>query len=98
MRLMVAVFIALVLSAACVQPAATSKTAPAPADTQALSRAFASYRPYDSRVFVIARLRWFFDVPDATYRTTYAGAAASRFSIAPTFAIPQPTDAALLFD
>src|SRR5260370_29440994 len=68
MRLMVAVFIALVLPVACTQPAATSQTptatapAPAPADTHSLSQVFGSYRADDGRVFVIARLGWFFDV------------------------------------
>ncbi len=98
MRLMVAVFIALVLSVACVQPAATSNSAPAPADTQALSRVFGSYRADDGRVFVIARLGWFFDVRDATYRTIYAGAAPNRFTIGPAFAIPMPKYADLIFD
>jgi dienelactone hydrolase len=104
MRLMVPVFIALVLSVACTQPAATSKTTPAgapappPADTQALSRVFGSYRADDGRVFVIARLGWFFDVRDATYRTIYAGAAPTRFTIGPAFAIPLPKYADLIFD
>jgi dienelactone hydrolase len=104
MRLMVAVFIALVLSMACTQPAATSQTptaaapAPAPADIQALSRVFGSYRADAGRVFVIARLGWFFDVRDATYRTIYAGAAPNRFTIGPAFAIPLPKYADLIFD
>src|SRR5258708_31711927 len=98
MRLMVAVFIALVLSVACVHPAATSNSAPALADTQGLTRVFGSYRADDGRVFVIARLGWFFDVRDATYRTIYAGAAPNRFTIGPAFAIPLPKYAELIFD
>src|SRR5260370_4832241 len=104
MRLTVAVLIALVLSMACTQPAATSQTptavapAPAPADTHSLSQVFGSYRADDGRVFVIARLGWFFDVRDATYRTIYAGAAPNRFTIGPAFAIPLPKYADLIFD
>ncbi len=104
MRLMVATFIALVLAlvlaVACVQPAATSKTTPTPtpADPQALSQFFGSYRADDGRVLVIARLGWFFDVRDATYRTIYAGASPNRFTIGPAFAIPLPKYADLIFD
>lgn len=100
MRLMVAALIALVVAVACTQPAGTSKITPAPApvDTQALSRVFGSYRADDGRVFVIARLGWFFDVRDATYRTIYAGAAPNRFTIGPAFAIPLPKYADLIFD
>src|SRR5260370_33120800 len=104
MRLMVVVFIALVLSVACTQPAAPSQTptavapAPAPADTHSLSQVVGSYRADDGRVFVIARLGWFFDVRDATYRTIYAGAAPTRFTIGPAFAIPLPKYADPIFD
>ncbi len=100
MRLLMAAFIALVLTVACVQPAATSKgtPTPTPADPQALSQVFGSYRADDGRVFVIARLGWFFDVRDATYRTIYAGAAPTRFTIGPSFAIPLPKYADLTFD
>src|SRR6266849_4648988 len=98
MRLMGVAFGALVLAVACAQPAATSKTAPAPADTQALTSVFGSYRAHDGRVFVIARLGWFFDVRGATYRTIYSGAASNHFSIGPAFAIPLPKYADLIFD
>ncbi len=98
MRLVGVAFGALVLAVACAQPAATSKTAPAPADTQALTSVFGSYRAHDGRVFVIARLGWFFDVRGATYRTIYSGAASNHFSIGPAFAIPLPKYADLIFD
>src|SRR5260370_34341948 len=86
------------------RPAAPSRTptavahAPAPADTHSLSQVFGSYRADDGRVFVIARLGWFFDVRNATYRTIYAGAAPTRFTIGPAFAIPLPKYADLIFD
>src|SRR5260370_36052002 len=86
------------------RPAAPSRTptavahAPAPADTHSLSQVSGSCRADDGRVFVIARLGWFFDVRDATYRTIYAGAAPNRFTIGPAFAIPLPKYADLIFD
>jgi dienelactone hydrolase len=100
MRPLVAALVPLVLAVSCVQPAATSTTTttPAPADTQALSSVFGSYRADDGRVFVIARLGWFFDIRDATYRTIYAGAAPNRFTIGPAFAVPLPKYAELTFD
>jgi dienelactone hydrolase len=100
MRRMGVAFSVLVLAVACAQPAATSSTTPtpAPADIQSLTPVFGSYRAEDGRVFVIARLGWFFDVRDATYRTIYAGAAPNHFSIGPAFAIPLPKYAALIFD
>src|SRR5260370_16835828 len=97
MRLIGVAFSALVLAVACAQPAATSKTAPAPADTQALSRVFGSYRADEGRDFVIARLGWVFDVRDATYRTIYAAAAPNRFTIRPPFPIPLPNYPDLFF-
>jgi len=102
-RLRVAL-IALFLAVACAQPQATSSTtptsarAPAPADTQALSSLFGSYQADDGRVFVIARLGWFFDLRDATYRTIYNGAASNRFTIGPAFAVALPKYADLIFD
>jgi dienelactone hydrolase len=100
MRRLGVAWVALVLAVACVQPAATARTpaAPPPANTQVLSSVFGSYRADDGRVFVIARLGWFFDLRDATYRTIYAGAAPNRFTIGPAFAIPLPKYADLIFD
>lgn len=104
MRALPAAFISLLLAAACVQPAgnvATTPTpvgAPAPADSQALLSVFGSYRAADGRIFVIARLGWFFDMRDATYRTIYVGAAPSRFTIGPAFEVALPKYADLIFD
>src|SRR5260370_6982724 len=91
---------ALVLAVACAQPAATSSTTPtpAPADTQSVTAVFGRYRADGGRVFVIARLGWFFDVRDATYRTIYAGTGPNHFSIGPAFAVPLPKYADLIFD
>jgi len=92
------------LVAACVQPTAnqrmtpTAAAAPSPANPQALSSFYGSYRAADGRVFVIARLGWFFDIRDARYRTIYVGAAPNRFSIGPAFAVPLPKFADLVFD
>jgi uncharacterized protein len=102
MRPLVAALYALVLLVSCAQPAATSHTptvavAPPPASSQALSTVFGSYRADDGTVFVIARLGWFFDVRDATYRTIYAEASPNRFSIGPAFAVPLPKYADLIF-
>jgi uncharacterized protein len=102
MRPLVAALYALVLLVSCAQPAASSHTptvsvAPPPASSQSLSTVFGSYRADDGRVFVIARLGWFFDVRDATYRTIYAGASSNRFSIGPAFAVPLPKYADLIF-
>jgi dienelactone hydrolase len=103
MRPLLAALYALVLLVSCAQPAATSHTptvavAPAPASSQALSTVFGSYRADEGRVFVIARLGWFFDIGDATYRSIYAGAAPNRFTIGPAFAVPLPKYADLIFD
>jgi len=104
MRRLGVAYIAMVVAVACAQPPAASSStpttgrAPAPADTQTLSSVFGSYRADDGRVFVIARLGWFFDIRDATYRTIYAGAAPNRYTIGPAFAIPLPKYADLIFD
>ncbi len=103
MRRLVMALCALVLLVGCTQPAASSHTptvavAPSPASSPALSSVFGSYRADDGRVFVIARLGWFFDVRDATYRTIYYGASPNRFSIGPAFAVPLPKSADLIFD
>src|ERR1700730_9081586 len=92
--------LALLLAAACSQTAgkATTATAPAPAGPQALASFYGSYRADDGRVFVIARLGWFFDLRDSTYRTIYFGAAPNRFSIGPAFAVPLPRYADLTFE
>src|SRR5260370_30934049 len=99
MRPLLAALYALVLLVSCAQPAATSHTptvavAPPPASSQALSTVFGSYRADDGRVFVIARLGWFFDIRDATYRTIYTGAAPNRFTLGPALPLPPPHYAA----
>lgn len=108
MRALLAAYIALLLAAACVQTTANLKTTPTAASSQvqvptqadpsALSPFYGSYRAGDGTVFVIARLGWFFDVRDATYRTIYAGDAPNRFSIGAAFAVPLPKFADLVFD
>src|SRR5713226_6144212 len=104
MRALPAATIALLLAAACVHATsnvATTPTpvaAPEPAGPQALSSVFGSYRVADGRIFVIARLGWFFDMQDATYRTIYMGATASRFTIGPAYAVPLPKYGDLIFD
>jgi hypothetical protein len=102
MRALRAASIALLMAAACSQPAgnamATPTAAPAPADRQALASLYGSYRADDGRVFVIARLGWFFDLRDSTYRTIYSGAAPNRFSIGLAFAVPLPRYAELTFE
>jgi uncharacterized protein len=103
MRPLLAASIALLLAAACV-PASTPTAAPSPvrapnaADSNALSPFFGSYRAGDGRVFVIARLGWFFDLRDATYRTIYMGDAPNRFTIGLAFQVPLPKFADLMFD
>jgi dienelactone hydrolase len=103
MRPLLAALYALVLLVSCAQPPATSHTstvavAPDLASSEALSTVFGSYRADDGRVFVIARLGWFFDMRDATYRSIYAGATPNRFTIGPAFAVPLPKYADLIFD
>jgi uncharacterized protein len=108
MRALVAGSIALLLVAACSPATAGPKPSPSAAPTSLsspvtagpaeLQTYFGSYRAGDGRVFVIARLGWFFDVRDSTYRTLYIGSAANRFTIGPGFAVPLPAAADLLFD
>src|ERR1700730_9676763 len=101
MRALSAASVALLLIA-CGQtsPAAVSSPARAPqaAGPDGLASFYGSYRTGDGQVFVIARLGWFFDVQNATYRTIFVGTAPNRFSIGPAFGIPTPTFADLLFD
>src|SRR3984893_1123490 len=107
MRVRSAASVALLL-VACAQASAYPKTSPAvapspvrtalAADPNALASFYGSYRTDDGEVFVIARLGWFFDVRNATYRTIYVGTASNRFSIGPAFAVPMPKFADLIFD
>jgi dienelactone hydrolase len=100
MRAIVAASTAVLLTFACAQqgPMLAAVPTPVAADPAALASYFGSYRTGAGRVFVIARLGWFFDVQDATYRTIYASAAPNRFTIGPAFAVPLPKFADLVFD
>jgi len=51
----------------------------------------------DGDILVIARLGWFFDLKDATYRVIYATGSASHFTIGPRFEEPLPKFADLAF-
>jgi dienelactone hydrolase len=99
---MAAIFTALVASA-CEQsngqgpPPATTTAGPAQASRTALRPFFGSYLAAGGHIFVIARLGWFFDIRDATYRTIYAGAAPNRFTIGSQFAVALPKFADLVF-
>ena len=99
MRAIVGASTALLLMLACAQPGPNPAAVPTPmaADPAALASFFGSYRTGDGRVFVIARLGWFFDVQEATYRMIYAGAAPDRFTIGPAFAVALPKFADLAF-
>jgi dienelactone hydrolase len=100
MRAFSAASVALVMVAACAQTTNESVAVPTPraATPSELAPFFGSYAAGDGRVFVIARLGWFFDTRDATYRTIYSASATGRFTIGPAFAVPQPTFAELRFD
>ena len=67
------------------------------ATTPSLLPYYGSYRGSDGRIVVIARLGWFFDMRDSSYRTIYAGSAANRFTIGERFAVPLPKFADLTF-
>src|SRR5690348_7545697 len=59
---------------------------------------YGSYAMADGDIVVIARMGWFFDLGDASYRTIYASASANRFSIGERFFEPLPKFADLTFD
>jgi dienelactone hydrolase len=63
----------------------------------ALSPYFGSYRASDGDILVIARLGWFFDMGDATYRTIYATRSPAEFTIGNRFLQPVPKFADLAF-
>ncbi len=99
MRAFIAASVALIMVAACSQTSHEPIAVPTPraATPSELTPFFGSYVTRDGRVVVIARLGWFFDLRDATYRTIYAGAT-GRFTIGPAFAVPLPVFAELRFD
>ena len=70
---------------------------PVPATVQALTPYFGSYRTDDGDILVVARMGWFFDMRDGTYRTMYATASPAAFTIGPAFLQPVPKIADLNF-
>jgi dienelactone hydrolase len=100
MRAFIAAFVALLMAAACAQTGHEPVAVPTPraATPTELAPFFGSYVARDGTVFVIARLGWFFNIRDATYRTIYSGSAPGRFTIGPAFAMPLPVLAELRFD
>ncbi|HEX7264450.1 MAG TPA: prolyl oligopeptidase family serine peptidase [Candidatus Dormibacteraeota bacterium] len=100
MRAFIAASVAFLIVSACAQTTHDSVAIPTPraATPAELAPYFGSYAAGDGRVFVIARLGWFFDIRDATYRTIYSASRPGRFTIGPAFAVPQPTFAELGFD
>jgi uncharacterized protein len=99
MRTFIAASVVLLMVAACAQTSHEPVAVPTPraATPTELAPFFGSFVARDGRVVVIARLGWFFDLRDATYRTIYAGAT-GRFTIGPAFAVPLPVFAELRFD
>src|ERR1700736_1106963 len=79
-------------------PPASLTVPPVAAGVDALSRYFGSYDTTDKDILVIARLGWFFDMRDATYRTIYSTAAPNHFTIGFQFLRPVPKFADLTFD
>lgn len=71
---------------------------PPAAGVDALLPYFGSYRTNDGDVLVIARMGWFFDVRDATYRTIYSTPSPNHFAIGFEFLRPLPKFADLTFD
>jgi uncharacterized protein len=72
--------------------------AQAPAGVDALSPYFGSYNTTDGDILVIARMGWFFDMRDATYRTIYSTASPNHFTIGFQFLRPLPKFADLTFE
>lgn len=79
-------------------PPASLTVPPVAAGVDALSRYFGSYDTTDKDILVIARLGWFFDMRDATYRTIYSTASPNHFTIGFQFLRPVPKFADLTFD
>jgi uncharacterized protein len=100
MRAFIAASVAVMMVAGCAQTGhePAPATTPRAATPGELAPYFGSYASGDGRVLVIARLGWFFDLRDATYRTIYVGATPSQFTIGPAFAVPLPRFAGLRFD
>jgi dienelactone hydrolase len=75
----------------------SSVATPAAASLQAVTPFSGSYSTDDGDIVVIARMGWYFDLRDATYRTIYATASPNRFTIGPGFEEPLPRVADLVF-
>lgn len=69
---------------------------PSSASTAALAPYFGSYSS-GADVLVIARLGWYFDMADGTYRTIYATGSPNHFTIGERFQEPLPKFADLIF-
>jgi uncharacterized protein len=76
---------------------ASPASAPRPASVQQLVPFYGSYSDVSGDVVVIARLGWFFDMTTASYRTIYATASPTHFTIGPRFLEPTPKFADLSF-
>ena len=99
----VAAIIATILCAAGCAPAGSSSSPsaagpPVAATVQQLAPYHGSYAMHDGGTVVIARLGWFFDVRDSTYRTLYATSSPNRFTIGATFESLEPNLADLVFE
>lgn len=70
---------------------------PAAATLGSLLPYFGSYRTGDGDVVVIARMGWYLDTSDSTYRTIYATRSSDRFTIGRQFMQPLPVFADLVF-
>ncbi len=102
MRLGVAAVLSVLCLATCAPGGATAPSPaptgrPVPAAMNALAPYFGSYRLSDGDIMVIARMGWFFDMRDGTYRTIYSTTSPDRFTIGPTFLQPLPKAADLVF-
>jgi dienelactone hydrolase len=75
----------------------SSAAPPATASVQAVTPFSGSYSTDDGDIVVIARMGWYFDLRDATYRTMYAGGSTGRFTIGQGFEEPLPKVADLVF-
>ena len=94
---------AILLLVACA-PQTAAPTSPSPraasaaiVDRAALDHVYGSYQTADGGLLVVARLGWFADARDSTFRSLYAGGAPGRMTVGPGFKLPSPTAAVLNF-
>ena len=78
-------------------PAPIKVQAPVAATQDALLPYYGSYSTDDGDIVVIARLGWFADLQDGTYRTLYASGEAGQFTMGHGFEEPLPKFADLVF-